>query len=197
MQSLQRAFEGIHILEEFDGFIDGHFEDIGDGFSFEVNGERLAIESLPDALWAWDIDVLEEAHLEFLSTLAGACVAATVSCVEAKSDGVEAALLCVSGGCINFTDVIPKAAVGGRYTARRASDGGLVDLDKSIDLVCTGESLPMRGGEGGAREGRLDGSDERVMDEGAFAASADTGNSYESPQGEFDADIPKVVFGDT
>ncbi len=75
------------------GFRDGHFEDVGDGFSLVGDFEGFAVEAFAEAGRAFGPCIGEEMHFDFEFAVALAALATAAFCVEGETGFRVAALL--------------------------------------------------------------------------------------------------------
>src|SRR5258708_12311464 len=62
LQDLDLAVDVGDILEELDGFFDGHVQDVADGFTFVANFEGLPIIAFAIAFFAVDVYIGKKVH---------------------------------------------------------------------------------------------------------------------------------------
>src|SRR2546425_7946497 len=77
--------------EKFDRFVHAHRQHFADRLSLPAHGERLRIEARAAADLAGHLYVRQEAHLDFLDSLAFAGLAAPTLGVEREAAGAPAA----------------------------------------------------------------------------------------------------------
>ena len=153
------------------------------------------------AVFAGELDVGEELHLDGDGAVALAGVAAAAGDVEGEGAGAEAVALGVGLGGEEGADVVEGLDVGDWIRARGAADGGLVDEDDVVEVLRAGERAVEvgwlgRGGAGLAVERLHERAVEDLVDERGFAAAADAGDAAEEVEGDLDIDAAQVVEAD-
>ena len=85
------------MLEELQGFLYGHIEDVIDGLSFIFNFQSLAVVALAAANFAGNVYVRKEMHLDLQDPIAAAGLTASALDVEAETPLFVAARLGIGG----------------------------------------------------------------------------------------------------
>src|SRR5260370_1376917 len=178
-----------------EGLLNGHVEDVVDVLALVADVEDGGFVTGTVALFAGELDVGEELHLDGDGTVALADVAAAAGDVEGEVAGAEAFALGVGLGGEEGADVVEGLDVGDGVGARGAADGGLVDEDDFVEVVGAGEFAVEGGGicAIGLAESLHECSVEDLMDDGGFAAAADSSDAAEEGQGDVDVDAAEVV----
>jgi len=131
---------------------------------------------LTAADFAHDVDIGEEIHLDAAEAVALASFTAAAFDVEAEAAGAVAAFARLWKHGEEFADRSEDASVGGGIGARRAADGGLIDLDDFVDLVGT-EEFAMRAGRlHRTIEFLRERAIENIVDQSGFAGAGDAGD---------------------
>ena len=112
-----------------EGFLDGHAQDVVDGFVLVFHVEDGGFVTGGVALFAGEFNVGEELHLDGDGAVAFADVAAASGDVEGERAGGEGFALGVGLGGEEGADVVEGLDVGDGVGAGGAADGGLVDED--------------------------------------------------------------------
>ncbi len=153
------------------------------------------------AIFAGQLDVGEELHLDGDGAVALAGVAAAAGDVEGEGPGAEAAAFGVGLGGEERADVVEGFDIGNRIGSRRAADGRLVDQDDVVEVLRAGERAEEggglgRGGVGFAVQRLLKRGVEHLVDERGLAAATDAGDAAEEVERDFDIDAAQVVQAD-
>ena len=135
VEGLELAVDRRDVLEERQRLVDRHVQHLGDVLALVVDLQRLAVVALALADLALDVDVGQEVHLDLDDAVALARLAAAALDVEAEAARLVAAHLRLGRLGEHLADLVEDAGVGGRVGARRAADGGLVDLDDLVDVL--------------------------------------------------------------
>ena len=98
LQHLYLPVEIRYRLEELDGFVDGHIEDVADRFAFIADLEGFAVIAFAIAFFAMNIDVGQEIHFDDPHPAAFTDVAAAAFDVEGEAAGVITPDLCFRNG---------------------------------------------------------------------------------------------------
>ena len=107
--------------------------------------QRLAIEALAVADVAGHVDIRQELHFDAQLALALAGLAAAAVHVEGEAPGLVAAHLALRQLGEELADLVEHAGVGARIGARRAPDGGLVDVDDLVEMLDAVDALVFAG----------------------------------------------------
>ena len=148
LEGLQRDGDFLvlgEIFEEGDGLGDGHFEDVVDGLSVEVDAEHVGLEAFAAAGGADEGDIAEELHFDALVAETGAAFAASAVRVEAEGGGAEAGTLGGRGLGEEVADVIPGSEVDHGGRAGGFAGRGLVDHDDFADVFDAGQLFDAAG----------------------------------------------------
>src|SRR5258705_12451392 len=100
-----------------------------------MNLQRLGVVPRPVTHLAAHINIRQKMHLDALTPLPLARLAAAALHVEAEPPGLISADLCLARHRKNFSDFVEYARVSRRIRARRPANWALIDLDHLIDLV--------------------------------------------------------------
>ena len=131
--------------EKFQPLLYGHFQHVVDALALIFDFERLAVVAPPLAHVARDVDVRQKVHFDFDDPVALTGLAAAALDVEREPSGAEAAHLGVLRGGVKLADVGEYAGIRRRVGARRAPDGGLIDLDHLVERLNPAD-FPARAG---------------------------------------------------
>src|ERR1017187_2321415 len=192
-EGLQVGGGGGDVLEDGQGVGDGEVEEIGDGVAVEADGEGFLIVTAAVTDVAEDVDVGQEVHLDAALALALAGLAASALDVEGEAAGLVSALARLGEHGEEVADCGEDAGVGGGVGARRASDGGLVDLDRLIDLVDADDAAMLAGFLARSVEVAGEGAVEDVGDQRGFARAGDAGDDRHDAEREVRGDVLQVV----
>jgi hypothetical protein len=121
-------------------------------------------------------------HLDHAVALAG--FAAAARDVEREAPGAVAALLGGIGFGHQLADRREQAGIGGRVAARRAADGGLVDVDDLVEIVDARDIVMRRRLGACAVYLACRFGIQRVVDQGGLARAGDAGHAGEQADGK-------------
>ncbi len=124
--------------------VDRHIQHVGDAITLELHLQGLAVEALAVADITRHIDIGQELHLDAQLTLALAGLAAPAMHVEGETPGLVAAHLAFRQLGEQLADLVEHAGIGPGVRARRAADGGLVDVDDLIQMFDAFDALDAR-----------------------------------------------------
>src|SRR6267154_6889757 len=161
--------------------------------AFEADGQRFRIVAAAAADFASDIDIGKKIHFDAAQAIALASFAAAAFYVEAEAAGTIAALAGFGEHGEKLADGREDSGIGGRIGARGAADGGLVDLDDFVDLICADDFAMGAGRFLRAIEFLGEGAVENVVDQCGFAGARDAGDHGEEAERESDVDIFQIV----
>ena len=193
VQGLELALDGGDGRKEDKGLLHGHLEHVGDRLAAVEHLKRLTVVALAAALLAGHVHVGQEVHLDLDLAVALARLAATARHVEAETAGGVAAGLGLRDARKEVAQVVPQADIGGGVRARRAPDGGLVDVDDLVDELEALEALVGADGAHGALDGVGERRGQRVGDQRAFARTGDARHDREGADGDAHSDVLEVV----
>src|SRR3954468_16837377 len=195
VERLQAAADLRDVLEELDGLLDGHVEDVGDRLALEADVERLAVVALAAALLARHVDVGQEVHLDLDLPVAAADLAAAALDVEREAAGLEAAHPRLLRLGEQVADDVEQAGVGRGVRARRAADRRLVDLDDLVELLDALQPAVRAGPEPRPHQSRRAGLVEDLVDQRRFPGARYAGHTRQHAQRDLDVDRLQVVLG--
>ena len=182
--------------EEFDGLVDGHFEDVVYVFSLETHVEDFLFETLAMTGLTFEDEVGggHELHLDADGAIALTFRTAAALGVEAEGGGLEAQLLGEGLRGHEFAYLVVCLDIGCGVGARGLADGVLVDKLHGLDAV----EIAFHRHVFARRvtsdvEMAQDGAIEDVAHEGAFPRTADACHHGHHAQGETDIDAFEVV----
>src|SRR6202171_2402940 len=194
-QGLQLARDPRLVLEQLQGLVDGHVEDLGDVVALEAHLQRLAVVALALAHLAGDIYVGQEVHLDLDHPVTLAGLAAAALDVEGEAPWAIAALAGLGQGREQLPDVGEDAGVGRGVGPRGAADRRLVDVDDLVEVLQPGDGAVLAGTFLGPVEVLRQGAVEDVVDKRRFARAADAGDADQLAEGEIDGEVEQVVLG--
>src|SRR5437588_1214830 len=189
VEGLEPAPDLGDVLEEREGFLDGHGEDVGDAPSLEADLERLAVVAASVTLLAGDVDVGQEVHLDLDLAVAAADLAAPALDVEAEAPGLVAARAGLVRLREEIADNVEQPGVGGGIRARRAPDRRLVHGDDLVELVEPANGAVRAGALARAVQAIGDGLVEHLVDEGGLAGAGDAGDAGERTERDVHVDV--------
>ena len=136
-------------------------------------------------------------HVDFLHAFAIAFFASPAADVEAEMTGRQ--IVCPSVNCVRkrIADVIKRFDVGDGIGATGPADWRLIDHHDLMDWTVADQArirqrLRKRFVFAGTHS-----PDQRVEQQGAFAAATDAGNHAETTQGKIDVDVFQVMASGT
>ena len=129
VQHLQLVHQARGGAENVHGFAHGELQRLVDIESVVANLEDAALVARALALFAHQLDVGQELHLDGHRAIALADLAAAAGDVEGEVAGGISALLGLARGGEQGADCVERLDVGHRVGARRAPDGRLIDHD--------------------------------------------------------------------
>ena len=193
VQRAELLGHGGDVLEMREGLLHVHLQHLGNRLVFETDLQRLAVEAVPFAHRASHPDVGQKIHLQLGRAVAFARLAAAAADVETEAARREALGLGLGKLRVEVADVVENLDIGGRVRAGRAADGRLVDGDdlvevfEALDLVVFARIAQAR------VEIAVQGLDDDVVHQRAFAGAGNAGDADEDAQRDFDVDILEVV----
>ena len=122
-------------LEELQRLAHRHVQHVGDGAPLVVDLQGGGVEALTAALLAFHLHVGQKLHLHFLDARSLAILAAPPFDVKGEAARLVAAGLGFRERCVELSDLVEDAGVGGRVGARGAADGALVDLHHRLQVL--------------------------------------------------------------
>jgi hypothetical protein len=131
-QQLQRVADDGHGGKEVHRFVHLHLQHVANAFAAPGHGQGFGVEARAVAGFAGHLHVGQKAHANGAHALAFADRAAAFAGVEAETPGAVAARAGFQRVGKQLADGVPKADVGGRATARRFANGGLVHLQHAV-----------------------------------------------------------------
>src|SRR5882762_7535553 len=161
--------------------------------ALEADGQRFGIVAAAAADFASDVNIGQKIHFDAAQAVALAGFAAATFYVEAEAAGTVAAFAGFGEHGEQLANGREDTGVGGGIGARGAADGGLVDLDNFVDLICA-DDFAMRAGRFlRAIEFLREGAVKNVVDQSGFAGAGDAGDYGEQAEGERDINIFEIV----
>ena len=151
---------------------------------------------VPRAFAASDVQVRQELHLDLLQTVTLARFATAAFDVETEAAGTEATLFGLARAGEHFADLVKRADVRRRRTARRASDGTLVDLHHLVDLRRAAQAAERSRLGRQAAQTANHRRRQRLVDQRTLARTADAGDTDQRFERETRVDIVQVVGRD-
>ena len=164
-------------LKELDSLVDGHIENIADGFSLEPDFKSLPIIPCATTDITRNKDVRHKMHAKGFVAVTGTLFTASTFGVEGETILFPATNLGLWKRSKEFTDIGEDVGIGGRIGARCASDRTLIDADNLVNEFQTLDGfVGHRCSQAAVEMPRKDGV-EGVVDEGGFAR---TGNACDA-----------------
>src|SRR5712692_6321988 len=158
-----------------------------------ADSERFRIVAAAAANFAHHINVRKKIHFDAAEAVPLAGFAAAAFHVEAETAGAVTAFARFREHGEEIADRSENACVRGGIRARRAADGGLVDLDDFVDLIGA-QDFAMRGGRlVGTVEFLREGTIENVVDERGFPGTGDARDNDEHAKRQIDVDFFEIV----
>ena len=181
--------------EEFECAADGHFEHVGDAAAVEADAESFCVEAFASAGWAFDPDIREEVHFDFLLSHTFAVFAASAGAVETEAALLEPANAGIGKSGEQVANGFEDAGVGSGVGGGSGADGVLVDGDDATEEFAAAEIAVWPGGRWVHDfEFAGDGRCECVHQQAAFSGAADTGDTGEGLEGDAEVDLLEVVL---
>ena len=173
--------------EEVEGFAYGHVEHVVDVFALVLHFEDGGLVARGVALFAGELDVSEELHLDGDGAVAFADIAAAAGDVEAEAAGGEVLAAGVGLRGEELADGVEGLDVGDGVGARRAANGRLVDEHDVVEEVRAGELAEGVGDVAAVTlaERLQQRAVEHLMHERGFAGAGDAGDAARAGRGEF------------
>src|SRR5262245_60946381 len=181
------------VFEQHQQLLNIHLQHIGDGFLLELHFQRLAAESLAFADGASNPHVGEKVHFQPRTAVSFAGFAAPAFDVETETARLVAAALRLRQLAEEIADFVEDLNVSARVAARRAADWRLVDGNQLVEMLQAFDRPVSAGGSFALVQIAVQGLDDNVADERAFAAAADARDADELAQRDFDVDVLQVV----
>ena len=138
-QKVQPVFDRRDGVEKVKSLVDGHVQNVGNGFALIFDFQRFAIEAFAFADVAGNVNVGQKVHFDFGHAVAFAGFAAAAGNVEGKTPGVVASRLGFRQTGEPVADVGKQAGIGGRIGARGAADRRLVDVNHFVNVFQPGQ----------------------------------------------------------
>ncbi|OPZ44246.1 MAG: hypothetical protein BWY93_00638 [Euryarchaeota archaeon ADurb.BinA087] len=182
------------MFEVGERLLHGHIKDLGDGLPLVFHLERLAVVPPAPALFAFDVDIREEVHLDLDQPVPLAGLATASLQVEREPSRLVTTDLRLLGPGERLPDLVKDLGVGGRVAPRGLSDRALVDHDHLVDLGIELDRFELPGSDPGMVEILLERLIKGIIDEGRFAASGHPGDDREDAEGDPDIDVLEVVL---
>ena len=194
VQELELPADRRDVLEEAEGLLDGHVEDLGDVLVLVPHVEGIQVEPMPAADIAGHIDVREEVHLDLDQAVPLAGLAAPPLHVEAEPARFVAPEPRLGKAGEEVADVREDAGVGDGIRAGGPPDGLLVHQDDPLDAAEIGDAADLAA----CRLLLVDPPGERLVqgldDHRALPRAGNPGHRGEDPDGDSDVDLPEVVL---
>ena len=171
-----------HGLEEFQRVFHRHVQHIGDALALELHFQRFAVIACALALFAGDIDIRQEVHLDFDQPITAARLAPPALDVEAEAAWLIPARAAFREPCKPIPDVGKSPGVSGWIGTRRAANGGLVNIDHLVEILQPFDLFMLARNNPRAIERPRGGGVERIDCEARFARAADARDASEGPK---------------
>src|SRR5690606_1473038 len=181
-------------VEELQGLLDRHVEDLGDRLALVVDLQGLAVVAGAVADLAGHVDVRQEVHLDLDGAVAGARLAAPALDVEAEAARLVAADLRLRRGGEQLAYVVEDAGVGGGVGARGAADRRLVDVDDLVDQIDAEDAGVAAGHRARAVQLLGQGVVEDVVDQRGLTRTRHARDGGEHAERELHVDAFEVVL---
>ncbi len=185
------------MLEERDRLFDGHVEDISDRLALEADLERLAVVAPAVALFARDVDIRQEVHLDADLAVAAADLAASALDVEREAPRLVAAHARLLRLREQIADHVEEARVGGRVRARRAPDRRLVDRDDLVERLEAAQLAVRTRSLARAVQLVRDRLQQDLVDERRLARPGHAGDARQRPERDAHVDVAQIVHRGT
>src|SRR6266567_8392371 len=155
--------------------------------------ERFRIVTAATADFTHHINVRKKIHFDAAEAVPLAGFAAATFHVEAEAAGAVTALPRFRKHGEEIANGRENACVSGGIRARRAADGGLIDLNNFVDVLGA-EDFAMRGGRfRGAVEFLRERAIENVVDQSGFSGAGDARDNREHAERKRDVDVLQIV----
>ena len=174
--------------------VDGHVQHIGDGLTPVLDLQRLAVVAVAVADLARDVDIGQELHLDADDAVPLAGLAAAALDVEAEAPRLVAAYFGVGQAGEEVADLGEEIRVRRRVGARRAADGGLIDVHHLVEVLDPVDAFVPARPLLGAVKAQVQGLVEHLVDQARLAAPAYAGDADQLAQGEAHVDLLQVVL---
>ena len=133
-------------------------------------------------------------HLDLQQAVALAGLAPAASGVEGEPPRAVAPGLGVLGGGKQLPDVVEESRVGGRVTAGRAADGGLVNVDDLVQILLSLDAVVLARAHLHPVQIGPQLFVEDLVDQRGFAAARHAGNAGKGAQGDVHVHATQVIF---
>ncbi len=173
----------------------GELEHLRDVAPVHRHLEHLVAVAGAVTVWAAQVYVGQELHLDVLEAVAAAGGAAAVARIEAEGSGRVAARSRVRRGGEERADRIERTHVARGIGARRAPDRRLVDEHHVVHPLDVGEAAECAGRLGGLAEVLQQRRMQHVLDERGLARSRHPGHAHQPVEREIGVDVLQVVLG--
>ena len=178
----------------FEGFIDGHGQEIGDVLALIEDGQGFLIVTFAAAAVAGYQDIREEMHLDLLRSGPLAFLAAAAGKVEAEPARRVAPHPRFRRPREQLPERCEQAGVGRGIGAGRPADGFLVHGDDFVDLLDTEQRLvgpdPLLAVVKEVEQALV----KDVVDQGTLSRPGDAGHGRHRPQRDAHFQLLEVVF---
>lgn len=148
VQDFQHAPDARKSGKKIKRLLDGHSENVGDGFSLELYLQCFHIVTAPVTGFALDGDIGKEVHLDLLDSAPLTRFAASSFGIETESPDIVPAPLCLERAREHFANRGEYPRVRGNIGVWRPSDRGLVDNDGFVSLFRSLDGLYLSDGNG-------------------------------------------------
>ena len=182
-------------LKEFVGVVDRHGQHVCNAFASIPDFQGFPVESLAVARLARHVHVGQEVHLHRPDACAFAGFASPSSHVKRESAFFVASDFGLGKEGELGSNQIHQSCVGGRIGARRPTDGTLVYGDALVDVLQACDVFVRQRDANVAVKVVKQCGQQGLVDQGAFAASADAADTHQTPQRDFDIHLLEVVAG--
>ena len=174
--------------------VHGHVEHVGDVAALVVDLKRLAVVAPAVARLAGHVHRRQKVHFDFQHTSALAFFATPALDVEAEPAGTVAAYLRCRQPGEQIADLVEDAGVCCRVAARRAADRRLIHNDHPAQRLLAAQCLEFSRTVLRAVKLAEQRPSQHVVNQRAFARTADAGHARERPQRNLQVNVLQIIL---
>ena len=195
-QGGEAAADGGLAGKEVESVLDGHGEEVGDGFAFVGDAKDVGFEALAFAFGAEDVEVGHKLHFDFFIAEAETVFAASVAGIKGEVAGgpIEAFGFFCSGK--EGTDAVPNVAVQSGIGAGSTGNGRLIDQDDFVDFEVGIDGVDACGVFSTLAFLREEALVDCVVQKGGFARTGDACEADKALEGQAKVEPAEVVLAD-
>ena len=183
------------VVEEFDGLVHRHLQDVVDVFTFKLHLQHLILEAMSVAGFAFKFEVCHKLHLHLHRSCTFTLFASSAIGIEREERRFHLHLLCERLLSHEFANLVIGLDIGDGIGARRASDGVLVyKIYRTNGIEIALQRHKFARTFGCFVQVSLNGRIEDVAHEGRFARTRHACHHGEDIEGEIHVDAFEVVF---